>query len=756
MKSIDIIIPIYNAYEYVEECIKSVIKYTNLNENNLILINDCSPDKKIMDLLNNFKIQYLDKNMTIINNEKNLGFVKSVNIGMKTNIGNDVVLLNSDTEVTKSWLEKMKECAYSNKYIATVTPFTNNGTIASVPNFGEDNIIPENMNLDEYAKMIEECSSKIYPEIPTGNGFCLYIKREALNNIGYFDEELFEKGYGEENDFCFRALNHGYINVICDNTFIYHKGTQSFKKENMTKEKAELIENHLKIIKEKYPFYSQKLNEYMASNKMQDIHKKIKINIELYAKKRIAFFINEWNENMEMTGGSSLHVKDIVEKLIDNNYACFIICPNYNEISRMEVYLYTKKIKKLIFSIKTEKIFYSNLRYSNQSYRRFLENLFDTFKFDIVHIHHLLFQTFDIYDIAEKYNSYIITTIHDLYTLCPNINMVYKGKYCTNTQNCLECIKDKYNITENIIDSWRENCNMNLSRSNKIIVPSSNTKKIIQKVYNNLKIDVIEHGVEVFDVNLDRTRTKTDNDINIAFVGAMAVQKGSEILKSLIDKNIELKSNIKIHLFGKTFDEKLAQNKENYIFHGQYKRGELPRLLVEHNINLVCMFTVWPETYSYTLSEVYMSKIPVLAFDIGAISDRLKEDKLGFLIPVTDDTELIINKIKECINSKEYNEILENFKNHKFKTKMEMQNEYLNLYENINIEKNKVVFIEKIQKMQDEVDLDDLRTILKNKDNEIKDLRGYINSHEYLVERFNKLQNTFFWKAGKKIKRIFK
>ena len=58
--------------------------------------------------------------------------------------------------------------------------------------------------------------------------------------------------------------------------------------------------------------------------------------------------------------------------------------------------------------------------------------------------------------------------------------------------------------------------------------------------------------------------------------------------------------------------------------------------------------------------------------------------------------------------------------------------------------------------MQDEVDLDDLRTILKNKDNEIKDLRGYINSHEYLVERFNKLQNTFFWKAGKKIKRIFK
>ncbi len=80
--------------------------------------------------------------------------------------------------------------------------------------------------------------------------------------------------------------------------------------------------------------------------------------------------------------------------------------------------------------------------------------------------------------------------------------------------------------------------------------------------------------------------------------------------------------------FGKTFDEELEKNTQNYTFHGSYRRGELPQLLREHQIDLVCLFPIWPETYSYTLTESYMAKIPVISFDIGAIAERLKRDKL--------------------------------------------------------------------------------------------------------------------------------
>jgi len=140
---VDIVVPIYNAYEYTVECIKSVIKYTDLETHRLLLINDKSPDERILPTLKKFSEENSKLNIIVLENEENLGFVKTVNKGMKYSDENDVLLLNSDTEVTKNWLDKIIKCAYTNSHIATVTPLTNNGTIYSIPNFGVDNEIPE-------------------------------------------------------------------------------------------------------------------------------------------------------------------------------------------------------------------------------------------------------------------------------------------------------------------------------------------------------------------------------------------------------------------------------------------------------------------------------------------------------------------------------------------------------------------------------------------------------------------------------------
>lgn len=102
---VDVIVPIYNAYDYVEKCINSIIKSSNLNKDRLILIDDKSPDSRIYGLLMNFKEKYSDLNIVVLQNETNLGFVGTVNRGMKYS-DYDVILLNSDTEVTNQWIEK--------------------------------------------------------------------------------------------------------------------------------------------------------------------------------------------------------------------------------------------------------------------------------------------------------------------------------------------------------------------------------------------------------------------------------------------------------------------------------------------------------------------------------------------------------------------------------------------------------------------------------------------------------------------------
>lgn len=737
MKNVDIIVPVYNAYEYTEECIKSVLKNTDLNKHRLILINDKSPDEKIMPMLQKYVSENEDKQIVVLENEENSGFVKTVNRGMCYS-KNDVILLNSDTEVTNNWLEKMITCAYSNDYIATATALTNNGTIASVPNFGVDNDLPKNMTLEQYAKMIEDISLKRYPELTTGNGFCMYIKRNVIEEIGLFDDITFEKGYGEENDFCYRALDYGYTNVLCDDTFIYHKGTQSFKKENLTKTRAAIIDDHMKKLRAKYPIYTTKTDQFLALNPIKDISKNVLLNTLIYKKRKVLFLVNEWEENMEMTGGTSLHLKDIILGIKENT-ACFVLAPFKYDLNTFKLYLYSGEYGKEIASFKTDINLYGQITYTNDSYKEMIKTIFDSFHIELLHVHHFLFQTFDAIDIAKERNVYSIITLHDLYMSCPSINMVYEEKFCevNKNRNCEKCLKNRYGVESDILQNWRTTCKKVLEKFDKIIVPSQNTKEQFEKIYKDLKIEVIEHGVNLIKID-NKKETKRNEDVfNVSFVGAMAPHKGSRILTELIKKNKD--NAIKIHLIGKSEDKNLNKNTSNYINHGAYRRGELPKLLVENNIDLVCIFATWPETYSYTLTETYMAKVPVLTFDIGAVGDRVKKDKLGWVIPFDEKVDKILEKIQDIRNNrKEYNKIKNNFENYKYKTTEQMQEEYKKMYEKVEI-KNNLVDIKSIQQ-------------LENKSKEM-DFNHYQAMYGHVVYRYERIRASKIWKLAKKVKR---
>src|SRR5262249_39068630 len=139
----------------------------------------------------------------------------------------DVVLLNSDTIVTQGWLDKLVRCAESDPMIGTITPFSNNAEICSFPRFCENNAWTGESDVEQIAQALERAAAPVYPDLPTGVGFCLYIRRVLIDEIGAFDP-VFGLGYGEENDYCMRATEHGFRNVLCDDTFVVHLGGSSF------------------------------------------------------------------------------------------------------------------------------------------------------------------------------------------------------------------------------------------------------------------------------------------------------------------------------------------------------------------------------------------------------------------------------------------------------------------------------------------------------------------------------------------------
>lgn len=256
-----VVVPVYNAPAEVRDCLRSVIKHTDLLRNRLLVIDDGSPDPEVAPMLAEFEGQ---PGVTILRNEPNIGYTKTINRGIREASGNDVVLLNSDTVVTPKWLEGLRAAAYSRPRVATVTAMSDNAGAFSFPGFNAYCPKPAHMSHEDYALLLTQAAAGCTPpEVPTGSGFCMYIRRSLLDECGLFDEEGFPRGYGEENDFCMRALKAGWVNLISPWSFVYHVRTASFKGE-----KAALVKAGVDVVTKRYPDYADLVKAAFATPEM--------------------------------------------------------------------------------------------------------------------------------------------------------------------------------------------------------------------------------------------------------------------------------------------------------------------------------------------------------------------------------------------------------------------------------------------------------------------------------------------------------
>ncbi len=117
----------------------------------------------------------------------------------------------------------------------------------------------------------------------------------------------------------------------------------------------------------------------------------------------------------------------------------------------------------------------------------------------------------------------------------------------------------------------------------------------------------------------------------------------------------------------------------------------------------------------------------------------------------------ILSKIEEIKNNqKEYEIIKINFENYHFKTVEQMQEEYERMYQESGEAKNQSVCTQKIDDLQRKTDVYDLRILRINLEANLKELQDYKNRYNFLVERFQKKQNTKIWQLAKKVKRFLK
>ena len=692
-----IVLPIYNAYEDLKKCVSSVLACTEEGTYRLLMINDASPDERIAGYLDEMKKKYPEKIETLTNKE-NLGFVKTCNKGI-CYYKENTVILNSDTEVTPGWLDNLQRAAQSNPFVASVTPLSNNATLASVPIFLEENKIPDRITLDTAAKIVKDIAEPLYLQLPTGMGYCMYMTRKAIDAVGELDDENFGRGYGEENDWCFRASQQGFVHLLCDDTYIYHKGTASFLDT-----KGDRIRNSENYLSKTYPEQTKELSGFLLENPLSDIQKHIENAFTMLNtnQKGILYVLHNspFHDENSLRGGTEYHVQELIEQMPDE--MIYVLYPSLSNRNVILLTCYFNGKYKEIFVRVGNRIDLSSLY--NKELERTIVELLSILPLKAVHIQQWVRLGLDIFEACKKSRIPYYVTLHDYYSVCPRIHFLNENEeYCGRVErDCGKCLRETLGVGEGYIQTWREHMHGYLKGAAGVYTPSEYVVTEIKKWYPDVEVKAREHGV--CDYVKEDTAGNASDTLRVALTGNMQPSKGSGVLISMLQE--KLPDWLEIHIFGEILDSRINRiMAEQLVVHGGYKRDQLPRLLSENKIDLVLLPSIWPETYSYTLSEAIQAGCPVVSLDIGALGERIQKMDCGYILPIgSNDKDYVQMLYHIHENRQEFEEKRQKTKTIRFPTRGEVAQQYLLDYnktgENLRYECN-IAHLKKIlSKMQ--------------------------------------------------------
>ena len=613
----DVVVPVYNAPDDIRACVARVLAHLRPDVR-LVLIDDASPDPAIAVYFAELE-RLCHPQVLLLRNEVNLGFTGTANRGMRLSRA-DVVLLNSDTIVTRGWLDALLHCAATDATIGTITPFSNNAEICSYPRFCEDNPWRTGRDPDADAAAIAAAAVPTYPDIPTGVGFCLFLRRAMLDAVGIFDP-VFGAGYGEENDLCLRAARAGWRNVLADNTFVVHTGGRSF-----VGQKSELGPRNMALLLERHPHYLDMVHAYIAADPLRPLREAAasRLAVDSAPGQGILHVIHHHG------GGTETHVRALIAGSPGRwrHYLAIAVDDRWQiEEHRADGHVVT----------------YELLRGEHELWRDFVGGICGTFGVALVHLHNISACRDGIVTALADLPVPFGYTVHDLNFACPTITfLAADGMYCggvTDVAACTRCLHAQPNFAGVDIATWRARHQKLLRRAAFRIAPSKWAAGMLERYFPDCATAVIAHGMpdvvrsrggsppQRFDLPADGAPT-------VAVLGAIGPDKGARRLERLVALARARGAWVRFVLIGYMDVEHGPWQSDDARFtvHGRYDPADLTDLLERYRVALVLYPSAGPETFSYTLSEAWASGRPVFVPPIGALEERVRDTGAGWVM----------------------------------------------------------------------------------------------------------------------------
>jgi len=334
------------------------------------------------------------------------------------------------------------------------------------------------------------------------------------------------------------------------------------------------------------------------------------------------------------------------------------------------------------FNLIKSKIYFSE---NNKKIDEIFKDMIKEFKPEIIHFQHLICLSMNLVDIAYKAKIPIVFTAHDYWLLCPKAHFIDDNNVlCTDRKNKYKCVKCLSNVklyrfekvkifqsntyielAKNLIkialNPFKKICTIYyifylrpkmiqdiIKKVNIFVAPSKILKsKFVENGLPTKKVVYVDSGIDNSNLkNIQKTKSK---QIRFAFIGSVSIHKG---IKILIESFDTIKDAV-LEIYGFTSEESkkkymnLAKNK-NVHFMGSFKHDEIGKIFSK--IDILIMPSICMENSPLTIREAFASKTPVIASDIGGLSEMIQDSETGLLFKAGDSRDLF-KKIRYFINN---------------------------------------------------------------------------------------------------------
>jgi len=604
---VDVIVPVYKGYEETLRCIHSVLRYPQQTPFELVVIHDDGPEPALAGALRELAARGL---FTLLENAGNQGFVRSVNRGMRLHPARDVLLLNSDAEPFNDWLDRLRAAACAGDRVASVTPLSNNATLCSYPAANRDNpgkLETDGATLDALAAQVNRGATVA---APTGVGFCMYIRRAALDAVGAFDEQAFGQGYGEENDFCQRAVAAGWQNLIATDTYVWHWGSTSFGGSRHAR-----VHAAMQVLSARYPRYHAEVTAFIKRDPLAGARQRL----DQARLRRAGTGNNVLIVTHGRGGGTERFVRDEISALRTAGRGVF-------ELRSM-----TPSARAILSAPGLSAL--PNLPGVDTTSAHDFSTLLADYDIREVRVHQLVdypeAAARALRDAVAGVRDAVTLTmiVHDYYPVCPRINLVDEtGVYCGEPRegSCNRCLTRSPRISfASDIVRWRIAMRQLYELADAVVVPDDDVAERLAKYFPAARFEVVPHEVARPAPPARTGRLHADGEVHVVAIGAIGNIKGYDVLVACAREARARQLPIRFTVMGFSRDDH-ALAALGVRVTGRYEEQDAVALLTQLEPAIVWLPSVWPETYSYTLSIALAAGLPVAAFDMGAIASRLR------------------------------------------------------------------------------------------------------------------------------------